>query len=202
MVALLVLSLVFLFLLTQLPVLEWGGFATKPVDLFSDIRVDEQDLDLPGDAEWQEEGTEWLNEGVDSLSSVEKDEPQDRQVVPDTIRVQETADTLLVTNISSDTAEVGNLPRRDGDVVLFEDFSPGKNGLSHLLSSLKSLIGTSRAFGIFGRFVYRGRYIHARRAKFVAIPVWWEWCGIRVYAFRFSRISSVGHTVGRRLGSA
>ena len=60
MVALLVLSLVFLFLLTQLPVLEWGGFATKPVDLFSDIRVDEQDLDLPGDAEWQEEGTEWL----------------------------------------------------------------------------------------------------------------------------------------------
>ena len=119
MVALLVLSLVFLFLLTQLPVLEWGGFATKPVDLFSDIRVDEQDLDLPGDAEWQEEGTEWLNEGVDSLSSVEKDEPQDRQAVPDTIRVQETADTLLVTNISSDTAEVGNLPRRDGDVVLF-----------------------------------------------------------------------------------
>ena len=101
MVALLVLSLVFLFLLTQLPVLEWGGFATKPVDLFSDIRVDEQDLDLPGDAEWQEEGTEWLNEGVDSLSSVEKDEPQDRQVVLDTIRVQETADTLLVTNISS-----------------------------------------------------------------------------------------------------
>ena len=71
MVALLVLSLVFLFLLTQLPVLEWGGFATKPVDLFSDIRVDEQDLDLPGDAEWQEEeGTEWLNEGGDSLSSV------------------------------------------------------------------------------------------------------------------------------------
>ena len=59
MVALLVLSLVFLFLLTQLPVLEWGGFATKPVDLFSDIRVDEQDLDLPGDAEWQEEGMEF-----------------------------------------------------------------------------------------------------------------------------------------------
>ena len=123
-VALLVLSLVFLFLLTQLPVLEWGGFATKPVDLFSDIRVDEQDLDLPGDAEWQEEGMEWLNEGVDSLSSVEKDEPQDRQVVPDTIRVQETADTPLVTNISFDTAEVGTLPRRDGDVVLFEDCSP------------------------------------------------------------------------------
>ena len=144
MVALLVLSLVFLFLLTQLPVLEWGGFATKPVDLFSDIRVDEQDLDLPGDAEWQEEGTEWLNEGVDSLSSVEKDEPQDRQVVPDTIRVQETADTLLVTNISSDTAEVGNLPRRDGDVVLFEDFSPGKNGLSHLLSSLKERASLGR----------------------------------------------------------
>lgn len=115
-VALLVLSLVFLFLLTQLPVLEWGGFATKPVDLFSDIRVDEQDLDLPGDAEWQEEGTEWLNEG-DSLSSVEKDEPQNRQVVPDTIRVQETADTLLVTNISSDTAEVGNLP--DGTAMWF-----------------------------------------------------------------------------------
>ena len=144
MVALLVLSLVFLFLLTQLPVLEWGGFATKPVDLFSDIRVDEQDLDLPGDAEWQEEGMEWLNEGVDSLSSVEKDEPQDRQVVPDTIRVQETADTLLVTNISSDTAEVGNLPRRDGDVVLFEDFSPGKNGLSHLLSSLKERASLGR----------------------------------------------------------
>lgn len=144
MVALLVLSLVFLFLLTQLPVLEWGGFATKPVDLFSDIRVDEQDLDLPGDAEWQEEGTEWLNEGGDSLSSVEKDEPQNRQVVPDTIRVQETADTLLVTNISSDTAEVGNLPRRDGDVVLFEDFSPGKNGLSHLLSSLKERASLGR----------------------------------------------------------
>lgn len=143
-VALLVLSLVFLFLLTQLPVLEWGGFATKPVDLFSDIRVDEQDLDLPGDAEWQEEGTEWLNEGVDSLSSVEKDEPQDRQVVLDTIRVQETADTLLVTNISSDTAVVGNLPRRDGDVVLFEDFSPGKNGLSHLLSSLKERASLGR----------------------------------------------------------
>ena len=87
---------------------------------------------------------EWLNEGVDSLSSVEKDEPQDRQVVPDTIRVQETADTLLVTNISSDTAEVGNLPRRDGDVVLFEDFSPGKNGLSHLLSSLKERASLGR----------------------------------------------------------
>ena len=107
-VALLVLSLVFLFLLTQLPVLEWGGFATKPVDLFSDIRVDEQDLDLPGDAEWQEEGTEWLNEGGDSLSSVEKDEPQNRQVVPDTIRVQETADTLLVSRpiYSRKTCEV------------------------------------------------------------------------------------------------
>lgn len=64
--------------------------------------------------------------------------------MPDTIRVQETADTLLVTNISSDTAEVGNLPRRDGDVVLFEDFSPGKNGLSHLLSSLKERASLGR----------------------------------------------------------
>ena len=53
-VALLVIAVVFLFLLTKLPVMEWGGFTTKPIDLFSDIRVDESMLELPGDAVWHD----------------------------------------------------------------------------------------------------------------------------------------------------
>ena len=154
MVALLVLSLVFLFLLTQLPVLEWGGFATKPVDLFSDIRVDEQDLDLPGDAEWQEEGTEWLNEGGDSLSSVEKDEPQNRQVVPDTINSRHSSRNEYFVRYGRGR-ESSPTGRRCGFV---RRFLAGEKWFvsSSLVLEGTSLIGTSRAFGIFGRFVYRG----------------------------------------------
>lgn len=122
-----------------------------------------------------------VERGVDSLSSVEKDEPQDRQVVPDTIRVQETADTLLVTNISSDTAEVGNLPRRDGDVVLFEDFSPGKNGLSHLLSSLKERASLGRPVRLAFWAIRLSRPIYSRKTCEVCcnpgmVGVVWDTC--------------------------
>ncbi len=131
-VALLVLAVVFLYLLTRMPVLEWGGLTTKPVDLFSDIRVDESALDLPGDAEWQDDT------GLDSIFFA---------VEPDTLLVADSIPTKPVENSDSvrttstvilplDTAMNDLPPRRVGDVTLFEDYSPGQNGLSHLLSAL------------------------------------------------------------------
>lgn len=133
-VALLVIAVVFLFLLTKLPVVEWGGFTTKPIDLFSDIRVDESALELPGDAVWHDAESDSLFAMVDSLStdslvaradSLGSDSaapmaPVARAVVPATL----------------DTTMAGAPPRKDGEVVLFEDFSPNGTGLSHLLNAL------------------------------------------------------------------
>lgn len=135
-VALLVLAVVFLYLLTQMPVLEWGGVATKPVDLFSDIRVDEPMLDLPGDAEWQDNS----EEAIDSIDYVVA---PDTLVVPDSLSVGEEpmGDSVRVYPVAAlplDTSTVGLPPRRAGDVVLFEDFSPGEEGLSHLLSAIEN----------------------------------------------------------------
>lgn len=138
-VALLVLAVVFLFLLTQLPVLEWGGFSTKPVDLFSDIRVDEQSLDLPGDAVWQDTESDSLffshEEATDSIT-VSTDSVTGDTLTPPRPAVSAPA--------RLDTTMVGGPPRRDGDVVLFEDFSPGEEGLSHLLAAMEQRLTLGR----------------------------------------------------------
>lgn len=133
-VALLVMAVVFLFLLTKLPVLEWGGFTTKPIDLFSDIRVDELTLDLPGDAVWQDTET-------DSLFLPREETPTDSVV--DSLPADTTADSRPVLPRATvavpdrlDTTLVDAPQRKDGDVVLFEDFSPEANGLSHLLTAM------------------------------------------------------------------
>lgn len=143
-VALLVIAVVFLFLLTKLPVLEWGGFATKPIDLFSDIRVDEPMLNLPGDAEWQDTETDSLflsleSQPVDSIAesipagadTTAGDRPARPRV---TVAVPDQLDTVLV-----DAPQ-----RKEGDVVLFEDFSPGKDGLSHLLTAISQRASLGR----------------------------------------------------------
>ena len=139
-VALLVLAVVFLYLLTQMPVLEWGGVATKPIDLFSDIRIDEPTLDLPGDAEWQDD-TGWQDDtesGLDSiLLTVEPDTLFARDSLP--VKTAETPDSTRAHPVAAfplDTATGDWPPRRAGDVILFEDYSVGQTGLSHLLSAL------------------------------------------------------------------
>lgn len=130
-VALLVIAVVFLFLLTKLPVMEWGGFTTKPIDLFSDIRVDESMLELPGDAVWHDAESDSLfaaqEQPADSV--VEKSVTPGDSLTPPRAAVAAPA--------RLDTSMVDAPPRKDGEVVLFEDFSPDGNGLSHLLTAME-----------------------------------------------------------------
>ncbi len=118
-----------------MPVIQWGGFSTKPVDLFSDIRVDEATLDLPGDAVWQEDMDEHAvpQEVIDSISVVE--DSVDTVVVSEVL--QSSVPRQEPVELIADSVAAGDPPRVDNGVTLFEDFSAEGTGLSHLLSALQ-----------------------------------------------------------------
>ncbi len=126
---LLVLTLLLLFLLTQLPTLQWRGFSTKPVDLFSDIRVDEALLDLPGDGEWQEE--------MDEIAEPQP-LPRDTVIIPDTVIPQKSYSNREGVVLLADSINTIDPPRVDEGITLFEDFSENGDGLSHLLAALQN----------------------------------------------------------------
>lgn len=142
MVALLVIAVVFLFLLTKLPVVEWGGFATKPIDLFSDIRIDESALELPGDAVWHDAESDSLFAIADSLNTdslVTRVDSLDCDSAAPSAPVAKAVVPAIL-----DTTMTDAPPRQDGEVVLFEDFSPEGNGLSHLLTALSQRTSLGR----------------------------------------------------------
>ncbi len=141
----LVLTLIFLFLLTRLPAFQWKGISTKPVDLFSDIRVDGALLDFPGDGEWQEEMDEHAlpQEMADSISAEMTAVHRSTGDMP----APKQASVKLIT----DSATVDAPPRIAGGVVLLEDFSADTTGLSHFLSALRcDTLGRPVRIGFLG----------------------------------------------------
>ncbi len=132
--ALLALTVLFLLLFTQMPLLQWNGLKTKRIDLFSDIRVDEEALDLPGEAMWQEDMDEHAvaEEPVDTVSEVTP--LADSAVAPVSPSVSKREPVELIV----DSLAADDPPRVDNGVTLFEDFSETGTGLSHLLAALQS----------------------------------------------------------------
>ncbi len=137
---LLIWAVLFLYLLTQLPIIQWNGFSTKSVDLFSDIRVDEPMLELPGETDWQDEES-------DSLFLPQEPEVLPEVTSPDTTiarPVEQPQVRVPIEKIVVDTVFPDDPPRVEGDVTLFEDFSPNRDGLSHLLAAIQARDTLSR----------------------------------------------------------
>lgn len=133
------LSLIFVVILSQLPLSRWTGGALKEFSLFSDIL-----RHTPGEVDSIEGGSEHIDPellaamaegGADGNASIRTSQPVDEEEARRLIDPLTAVDSVLAQPIDTITHEVK--PPRQGDLVIIEDYTSTQSGLVQLRHALQ-----------------------------------------------------------------